>query len=220
MTGADAMTRPAAANGAARTPRDFAVLLPPGWVRIKLDGSEPVVLARLVAAKVATVDPAQREEARALLTRTLGSALRDARAAGGLDVLLSVAESHGVPIAASCLITYLDKDGDKVPLDGLLMDLSARGGQVTGTEIANGPAIRHQYEVSPPEGSQSEGRLPEDVPAGAEPVATRVTMVDYFLPLPGRPGLLVLSFSTPVEPLAEALVMLFDAIAESLRWTR
>ena len=211
MTGADAMTRPAAANGAPRTPRDFAVLLPPGWVRIKLDGSEPVVLARLVAAKVATVDPAQREEARALLTRSLGSALRDARAAGGLDVLISVAESHGVPIAASCLITYLDKDGDKVPLDGLLMDLAARGGQVTGTEIADGPAIRHQYEVSPPEGS---------LPAGEEPVATRVTMVDFFLPLPGRPGLLVLSFSTPVEPLAEALVMLFDAIAESLRWTR
>jgi hypothetical protein len=192
-------------------PRDFTVLLPPGWVRIKLDGSEPVVLARLVAAKVATVDPAQREEARALLTRSLGSALRDARAAGGLDVLISVAESHGVPIAASCLITYLDKDGDKVPLDGLLMDLAARGGQVTGTEIADGPAIRHQYEVSPPEGS---------LPAGEEPVATRVTMVDFFLPLPGRPGLLVLSFSTPVEPLAEALVMLFDAIAESLRWTR
>jgi hypothetical protein len=205
------MTRPAAANGAPRTPRDFAVLLPPGWVRIKLDGSEPVVLASLVAAKVATVDPAQREEARALLTRTLGGALRDATAAGGLDVLISVAESHGVPIAASCLITYLDKDGDKVPLDGLLMDLAARGGQVTGTEIADGPAIRHQYEVSPPEGS---------LPAGEEPVATRVTMVDFFLPLPGRPGLLVLSFSTPVEPLAEALVMLFDAIAESLRWTR
>ena len=209
MTGADAMTRPTAANGAQRTPRDFAVLLPPGWVRIKLDGSEPVVLARLVAAKVATVDPAQREEARALLTRTLGSALRDAKAAGGLDVLISVAESHGVPIAASCLITYLDQDGTKVPLDGLLMDLAARGGQVTGTEIAGGPAIRHQYEIVP-----SAASLPED------PVATRVTMVDFFLPLPGRPGLLVLSFSTPVEPLAEALVMLFDAIAESLRWTR
>jgi hypothetical protein len=190
-------------------PRDFTVLLPPGWVRIKLDGSEPVVLASLVAAKVATVDRAQREEARALLTRTLGSALRDAKAAGGLDVLISVAESHGVPIAASCLITYLDQDGTKVPLDGLLMDLATRGGQVTGTEIAGGPAIRHQYEIVPPA-----ARLPED------PVATRVTMVDFFLPLPGRPGLLVLSFSTPVEPLAEALVMLFDAIAESLRWTR
>ena len=215
MTGADAMTRPTAANGAQRTPRDFAVLLPPGWVRIKLDGSEPVVLARLVAAKVATVDPAQREEARALLTRTLGSALGDAKAAGGLDVLISVAESHGVPIAASCLITYLDQDGTKVPLDSLLMDLAARGGQVTGTEIAGGPAIRHQYEVSPPAGS-----LPEGGPAEEDPVSTRVTMVDFFLPLPGRPGLLVLSFSTPVEPLAEALVMLFDAIAESLRWTR
>ena len=126
-------------------------------------------------------------------------------------MLISVAESHGVPIAASCLITYLDQDGTKVPLDGLLMDLAARGGQVTGTEIAGAPAIRRQYEVLPPEGS---------LPGGQEPVSTRVTMVDFFLPLPGQPGLLVLSFSTPVEPLAEALVMLFDVIAESLRWTR
>jgi len=126
-------------------------------------------------------------------------------------VLISVAESHGVPIAASCLITYLDQDGTKVPLDGLLMDLAARGGQVTGTEIAGGPAIRHQYEVLPPDGSHT---------GDPEPVSTRVTMADFFVPLPGQPGLLVLSFSTPVEPLAEALVMLFDAIAESLRWTR
>jgi len=125
-------------------------------------------------------------------------------------VQISVAESHGVPIAASCLITYLDQDGTKIPLDGLLMDLAARGGEVTGTEIAGGPA-RHQYEVLPPDGS---------LPGGQEPVSTRVTMVDFFLPLPGQPGLLVLSFSTPVEPLADALVMLFDAIAESLRWTR
>jgi hypothetical protein len=29
-----------------------------------------------------------------------------------------------------------------------------------------------------------------------------------------------LSFATPVEPLADALVLLFDAIAESLRWMR
>jgi hypothetical protein len=126
-------------------------------------------------------------------------------------VLISVAESHGVPIAASCLITYLDQDGTKIPLDGLLMDLAARGGEVTGTEIAGGPAIRHQYEVLPPDGS---------LRGGQEPVSTGVTMVDFFLPLPGQPGLLVLSFSTPVEPLADALVMLFDAIAESLRWTR
>jgi hypothetical protein len=91
------------------------------------------------------------------------------------------------------------------------MDLAARGGQVTGTEIAGGPAIRHQYEVSPPANRQ---------PGDQDPVSTTVTMVDFFLPLPGRPGLLALSFSTPVEPLAGALVMLFDAIAESLRWTR
>ena len=72
-------------------------------------------------------------------------------------------------------------------------------------------AIRHQHEIVRPAAS---------LPAGEDSVSTRVTTVDFFLPLPGRPGLLVLSFATPVEPLAEALVMLFDAIAESLRWTR
>jgi hypothetical protein len=55
---------------------------------------------------------------------------------------------------------------------------------------------------------------------GAEPVSSAVTIVDYFLPVPGRPGVLALSFATPVEPLADALVLLFDAIAESLRWMR
>jgi hypothetical protein len=45
-----------------------------------------------------------------------------------------------------------------------------------------------------------------------------VTKVDYFQPVPGRTGLLTLSFGTPVEPIADAFVLLFDAIAASLRW--
>jgi hypothetical protein len=45
-----------------------------------------------------------------------------------------------------------------------------------------------------------------------------MTKLDYFLPMPGRTGLLVMSFGTPIEPLADAFVLLFDAIAQSLRW--
>jgi hypothetical protein len=45
-----------------------------------------------------------------------------------------------------------------------------------------------------------------------------VTKVDYFLPVPGRTGLLTLSFGTPVLPIADAFVLLFDAITASLRW--
>ena len=66
---------------------------------------------------------------------------------------------------------------------------------MTWAEIAGSPAIRRQRT--------------EDA----------VTAVDFLTPVPGRPGLLSLSFGTAAaEPLASALVLLFDAVAESLRW--
>ena len=213
-------------------PRDFGVLLPPGWTRIRLDGREIPITAGLVATKVAGLPPAEREQARQLLTRMLHDTLRRAREAGGTDVLISLAESHGVPIAASCLVTYLDR-GDQVPLDGLLAELGAKGGEVTAVEIAGLPAIRRRSVIATPmpprprrapaSGAPASGAAGNGAAgngAGDEPVSSAVTIVDYFLPVPGRPGVLALSFATPIEPLADALVLLFDAIAESLRWMR
>jgi len=224
-------------------PRDFGVLLPPGWTRIRLDGREIPITAGLVAAKVAGLPPAEREQARQLLTRMLHDTLRRAREAGGTDVLISLAESHGVPIAASCLVTYLDR-GDQIPLDGLLAELGAKGGgEVTAVEIAGEPAIRRRSVIATPmpprprrapaSGAPASGAPASGAPASGaagngaagngaddEPVSSAVTVVDYFLPVPGRPGVLALSFATPIEPLADALVLLFDAIAESLRWMR
>jgi hypothetical protein len=80
-------------------------------------------------------------------------------------------------------------------LDGLHAELANGDDMVTWAEIAGSPAIRRQR-------------------AGAA-----ATTVDFFTPVPGRPGLLSLSFATAAaEPLADALLSLFDAIAESLRW--
>jgi hypothetical protein len=79
-------------------------------------------------------------------------------------------------------------------MDQLAAEVARHGGEVSGIEIDGVPAIRHRY-LDPP-----------------------VTRVDYLLRMPGRSGLLTLAFATPVEPLADALVLLFDAIAKSLRW--
>jgi hypothetical protein len=76
----------------------------------------------------------------------------------------------------------------------LAAELSADGGDAAMMQIPSGPTVRHRH-----------------VEAG-------VTKVDYFLPVPGRTGLLTLSFGTPVEPIADAFVLLFVAIAASLRW--
>jgi hypothetical protein len=176
----------------AGTPRDYTVLLPPGWARIPLDGKEGARATALAAQKTAAVPASQRHEVRERLARMLRSTLRDARSCGGIDVLLSLAERDGVPLAASCLVGYLDRDS-KVPLDMLCADLSASGHAEIVT-IPSGSAVRHRY---------------------ADPDMVRI---GYFLPVPGRTGLLTFAFATPVEPLAEPFTLLFDAIAESLRW--
>jgi hypothetical protein len=174
--------------------RDFAVLLPPGWVRIPLDGSEMARMTAVVTAKAADVPEPQRGQVRQRLLRVLTDALWEANNAGGIDVLISLGEVRGVPISGSCLISYLER-GDKVPLDGLHAELAGGGDQVTWAGIAGSPAVRRQR------------------------AGDASTMVDFFTPVPGRDGLLSLSFATvAAEPLAGALLSLFDAIAESLRW--
>ena len=45
-----------------------------------------------------------------------------------------------------------------------------------------------------------------------------VTQVDFFVPVPGSDGLLLLTFTTPVEQLGPPLVKLFDVMGGSLRW--
>lgn len=177
----------------ATVPRDFAVLLPPGWARIPIDGRGNARAAALAAQKTADLTEPQRGQAREKLTRLIRSALRDARSRGGIDIMLSLAERDGVPLAASCLISYVNQ-GQGVPLETLAAELSGKEGDVSAAQVGGGPAVRRHHQ---------EGGM---------------TKLDYFLPLPGRTGLLVMSFGTPVEPLADAFVLLFDAIAQSLRW--
>jgi hypothetical protein len=174
-------------------PRDFTVLLPPGWIRIPLDGREGARATALATAKAAGLGEPQREAVKQQILGMLREAIRRAREAGGIDIMISLAERDGLPLAASCLVSYVEQ-GAAVPMDQLAAELGRDGGEVSGAEIDGVPAIRHRY-VQPP-----------------------VTRVDYLLRMPGRTGMLTLAFATPIEPLADALVLLFDAIAESLRW--
>lgn len=185
------------------TPSDFALLLPPGWVRLPLDGREHERVVAIVNAKVQELPAQAREGLRHVLTRDLLDTLAKARQAGGVDVFLSLAETHGVPIAASCLVSFLDSRSD-VPLDGLVTEFAAGGQRVGVVAIAGAPAVRRQS-------------VQETV---ADAGVIRTTMVDFFVPLPASTGLLLLSFATAVEPLADALVQLFDAMAESLKWVQ
>jgi hypothetical protein len=96
---------------------------------------------------------------------------------------------HAVSRDEKC---HRPRDG-KVPLDIFRAELSAIG-RADVVTIPSGSAVRHRY------------------------VEPSMSKLDYFLPVPGRTGLLTLAFATPVEPPAEPVAPLFDAIAESLRW--
>jgi hypothetical protein len=172
------------------------LLLPPGWVRIPIDGREGARAAALATAKVSDLPEPRRSAAREKLTRMIKSALREARQAGGIDILMSLVEAQGIPIAASCLVSYVDQGGAPIPLDMMADDFSADGGDARLVKIAGRPAVRYRH-MDPP-----------------------LTRLDYMMALPGKPGLLTFAYSTSVEPLADALVMMFDAVMESLRWVK
>jgi hypothetical protein len=42
--------------------------------------------------------------------------------------------------------------------------------------------------------------------------------VEYFVPVPDRDEVLMMTFSTALEPIADAMVGLFDAVAGTRRW--
>ena len=197
-------------TAAAAVVRDFSMLLPPGWARLPLDSRVSLRVKNLVADRVSSVPPEQRAQLRAVLTRELTSTLESAARSGGTDVLLSVDPVAGRVVPASCLVTH--REG---PAVGVLQAIAGtspgRPGSVRelGTvEVAGTPAVRRLTTRT------------EEVPAdgGAPSAVLTVTQLDYFVPMPAGDGLLVLTFSTPIEQLGPPLVKLFDVMASSFRW--
>jgi hypothetical protein len=192
--------------------RDFAMLLPPGWARIPLDGKTPLRVKQLVAQRLSAASPEAREALRASLTRELTDTLATASRHGGLDVFLSIDPVAGMPVPASALVTHLQPEGSD-PLSGLLERFASGAGgvdvaELDVVEVGGAPAVRRL-------GTRRERVAPAgDLPGGV----LTVTQLDYVVPVPGSAGVLVLTFSTPIEQLGPALVQLFDVMATSLRW--
>jgi hypothetical protein len=193
--------------------RDFSLLLPPGWARIPLDDRVPLRIKNLVAERLSNAPPEQREGLRSSLTRELTETLASAARQGGLDVLLSLDPVAGQPVPASCLVTHLQGRSEGDVLESLLATLTTGGEELDVreldvVEVADAPAVR-----------RLSARHERVAPAGALPGGTlHVTQLEYFVPIPGQDGLLLLAFSTPIEQLGPPLVKLFDVMATGLRW--
>lgn len=190
-------------------PDDYQLLLPEGWFRINLEPE------RREASIDALVERQFRgiEDAPHLKRQTRADLLKRAQDAydnGGIELYLSLQQAGPLTIPASLLLTLAAPElPGGVQLEVLAQHLFDRGPldqDVSIEKLQAGEAVRVRTRTIPP-GNDSTGNT------------AAVTSVDYHVPIPDATAILLLSFSTPLDPLADVMVKLFDAIAHSLTWT-
>ncbi|MFA3873606.1 hypothetical protein ABS735_07940 [Streptomyces sp. MMCC 100] len=202
-------------------PADYRLLLPEGWFRILLDPDQrDGSVDALVERQFRGVDnaPHLKEELRGDLRRRAAKAYRS----GGIELYLSLQEAGPFTIPASLLVTLAPlRHAEPLPPEDLARVLAedaeaaedgnagAPVSEIAVEELAAGTAVRVRRLTRQP------GENGPDAPQAAHASVS----VEYHLPVPGTTAYLLLTFSTPLEPIADAMAGLFDAIAGSLTWT-
>ena len=176
-------------------PSDYRLVMPKGWFRIDLQpGMREPAVARLIDQQfpsTAATTSLKRQAGEQLLRMT-----QNAYSNGGLELYVSLQSAGGFPLPAALLITLAPPHDDiNVTVDPsrLAETLSVGGGKVTLADLPAGQAVRVRRQ------NQS-------------------TTLDIHVPVPESGAYLLLSFSTPLNVLADAMVCLFDSIATTLRW--
>lgn len=197
------------ATGAAQQPtpppRDYRLAIPEGWDRIalnpeKLDGQIERVVARVTRGKDSLPHVKQQ-----LREAVKGQALQ-AYANGGIELYLSTQQVGDIVLSASLLTTFVPANNG--PLPTLIQhgtNLAKEGEDVSMVDLAVGPALRHRYREQADPSAQYGNTVP-------------ITHLDYHVTVPNSEAQMILSYSTPLEPLANQMVQLFDTITATLQW--
>lgn len=184
------------------------MLLPPGWWHVPLDERRGQSITALLDHQLASLP---RDRIVALRRELDGEIIRLAERAaanGATDMYLNVDLMRGLPVAASCLVTVVPVGfGTTLPATELAALMGDQPGDEVGVlEVAGAPAARVRR------------REPFTDGEGLSTGELAVTRLQVYVPVPNSAEMLLLSFSTPIDPIADAMVALFDAIAGSLRW--
>jgi hypothetical protein len=189
-------------------PVGWSVLLPPGWWHVPLDENRGRSVKALLDHQLASLPRDRVASLRRELEGELGRLVERAVANGAVEMYLNVDLMRGLPVAASCLATVVPVGfGTALSAAELAALMGDRPGDEVGVlEVAGAPAARvRRREPVVDEHGMSTGELP-------------VTRLNVYVPVPNAEQMLLLAFSTAVDPIADAMVTLFDAIAGSLRW--
>jgi hypothetical protein len=209
--------RPVDSDSAPAPVVDVRVVLPDHWWVIPLQPQQARdrSVERLVERQFAGIDdqPLLRADTRRqLLTHAEKAASSDARL-----LALCLLQIAGAPVPASLVVHWIDLPADpqRRPGDGAqLLTLQTEleptpsasptpGFALDLAHLSAGKVLRRVYE--------SHAEL-----EGAEPTPSLVA--DYWLERPDGAGLVQLAFGTPMVPLREPMLELFDAVAGALRW--
>lgn len=182
------------------------LLTPEDWRQLPLHDDEALqrAAAAVVRRQFAGFDdqPLLKRD----LTATLVDHGRRARTNGSFEMYLCYEHVAGVPLAVSMLATLLAVPFGNTSLRAVMRAFVGEDASVEAISLPSGRAARSQR-LTPAEGIAGLG-----VPDGHD-----CMLVDYALL--GPPGtVLVLSFSSPLVQIAEALAGLFEAVASSVEW--
>jgi hypothetical protein len=176
-------------------PNDYRLTVPEGWYRIALEpGVREPGIARLIDHQFRGIDSAA--QLRADVRRQLLRAAQHAYGNGGLELYMSLQTAGGFPLAASLVVTLTPPHDDPAIVlspEHLAETIGKNGGQVALVKLPAGRAVRVRRR-------------------------TEAVILDVYVPVPESSAYLMLSFSTPLAALADAMVGLFDSIASTLRW--
>ncbi|SFD29076.1 hypothetical protein [Streptomyces aidingensis] len=193
-------------------PARYRLITPTEWFRIPLVADD--ARDRAVRALVDLTWPSRDEHAakRRELRELIGDVAREGAAKDGLEMYLSTQTVLGVPVPASLLISMEAEERGRnlqLPYDGLAEDLREKypTAQVDLTDLPAGRAVRCRRT-----------EVPEDAVELGVSEQRPTTLLEYFVQVPNAGLYLLLTFSTPLPELADALVEMFDAIAASLSW--
>lgn len=194
----------------------YTLVLPPGWRKIPVRHGTGKAVKKILDDAFGrlpenvppeTIAPWRRE-----LETRLGSATRQARRRGAIDLFLPVRFSHGAVTAASFVVSEGSLGSvEQVEPAHIVAYLTAGNEKHRAVTVDGAIGVRYEHVARPD-------------PAGQIDYGSR--RVDYTISVPGDPDRwLVIAFSTlgggdPDDRYAKLLVELFDAMMSTFRWQR
>lgn len=193
----------------------FAVTVPPSWFELDLaPATRDRALSALVEQRVR--DQPELREHRSTVSRLLRQQARAAWDSGARFCACMVEPADEGPITASVTVSVVPgplgvRPGGQEQLDALLAPLAPK------TAAHDDDTWRRVAAVELPDGVQAARAWGvEDVDLPQDAGWVRVVSLLQLVPVPGTDRVLVLACSSPVLPLADALIDLFHAVSDTL----